>query len=195
MFNSLINKIVYFLFILTIIIFSSCDGRDKTHVKSLQILEDKNRLTSFAERIKYFPEHYSETITDTILSTGYTIRVKTFVDMKTNILTSNAHTSYNTKILYRNANANVLVTLDDKILFNETISKGFIQHHRNDTSKLLDSYILKSIWIDDSQDFSKDSVIFNIFYSKPEDASINKSFLLTISKQGDFKITETTTKI
>ena len=62
-------------------------------------------------------------------------------------------------------------------------------------SEELNPYILKSIWIDDDHISSKDSVIFNILFNKPEDASAHKSFLLTISKDGDFKITKTTTKI
>ncbi|WP_159023192.1 hypothetical protein [Formosa sp. L2A11] len=195
MFKTPIKNSFCFLVLLLIITFSSCDGRDKSHQDPMQILANKDMLTSFSERINYVPENVYETVTDTILHTGYNVHIKTYPDMTSNILKSKIKDSLHIKTFYRNAIADVTVKVENKNIFSQTISKTFISDNIKNTSELLQPYILKSIWIDDDHVSSKETVLLNILYSKPEDAKQNKSFLLTISKTGDYKITETTTKI
>ncbi|WP_299781098.1 hypothetical protein [uncultured Formosa sp.] len=195
MFKIRIENSIYFLSLLIIITFSSCDGRDKSRQDPKQILTEKDMLTSFSERINYVPESFSETVTDTILHTGYKVHIKTYSDMKSNILKSKIKDSLNIKTFYRNAISDVSIAFENKNIFDHTISKAFIINNIKGTPETLQPYILKSIWIDDDHVASKDTVLLNILYRKPEDAKENKSFLLTISKTGDYKITETTTKI
>ncbi|MFB9053750.1 hypothetical protein ACFFVB_11750 [Formosa undariae] len=184
------------VFIFTIIAtLSCCDGRAKLNKNPKQILADKGMLTSFSERINYMPESPSETITDTILHTGYKVYIKTYSDMNSNVIKAALIDNINIKTFYRNALADVSVKRNDKTIFNQTISKAFITENIETTPEALQSYILKSIWIDDNHISSKESVIFNILFNKAEDTTKYKSFLLTISKEGDYKITETTTKI
>ncbi|MDW5288382.1 hypothetical protein [Formosa sp. PL04] len=195
MFKKLKSSILCVIVLIIITTLSSCDGRDKSRINPKQILADKGMLTSFSERINYLPENYSETITDTILKTGYNVHIKTYMDMNSNVLKAEIKDSLNIKTFYRNAIADVSVEVNNKNIFNHTISKIFITNNIQGISEALQPYIFKSIWIDDDHVTSEDSVLFNILYSKPENASDNKSFLLTISKEGDYKITETITKI
>ena len=195
MYKILTYNILYFFILLITVTLSSCDGRDKLFKNPKQTLANKGMLLSFSERINYLPESYSETVTDTILNTGYNVHIKTYIDMNSNVIKSKNKDNLNIKTFYRNAIADISVESNDKIIFNQTISKAFISNAIEGISEVLHPYILKSIWIDDDHIASKDSVIFNILFRKPENATAHKSFLLTISKDGDFKITETTTKI
>lgn len=188
MFKKLKNNILHVIILIIISTISSCDGRDKSRINPKQILADKGMLASFSERINYLPESYSETITDTVLKTGYNVHVKTYIDMNSNVVKAKIKDSLNLKTFYRNAIADVSVETNNRNIFNHTISKTFITNNIVGISDTLQPYIFKSIWIDDDHVTSEDSVLFNILYSKPEDASDNKSFLLTISKEGDYKI-------
>ncbi|MHA7944106.1 hypothetical protein ACJOV8_013600 [Formosa sp. 3Alg 14/1] len=195
MFKKLTYNLLGVFILLIITTLTCCDGRHKLNKKPRQVLADNGMLTSFSERINYLPEHYSETITDTILNSGFKIHMKTYSDMNSNVLNVKTKGNLEVKTFYRDAMADVSVQLNNHTIFNQTISKTFISKHIKEVSDGLQPYILKSIWIDDTYVSSKNSVSFNILFNKPGTTTEYKSYLLTITNEGDYKITETTTKI
>ncbi|MBP1840845.1 hypothetical protein [Formosa algae] len=194
MYKILYHNILQFSILLLIVTCSSCDGRDKSHKKPKQILADNGLLESFSERINYVPEHYTETVTDTILHTGYHVRIKSYTDMNSNILTTEKKDSLDIKTFFRTPVAEVAVDFKNETIFNHIISKTFISDKLENVSEALHPYQLKSVWIDDDHIASTDTVQMQILFCKPNVISDHKSFLLSISKTGDYKITEIKTK-
>ncbi|WP_146035198.1 hypothetical protein, partial [Formosa algae] len=176
MYKILYHNILQFSISLLIVTCFSCDGREKSHKKPKQILADNGLLESFSERINYVPEHYTETVTDTILHTGYHVRIKSYTDMKSNILTTEKKDSLDIKTFFRTPVAEVAVDFKNETIFNHIISKTFISDKLENVSEALHPYQLKSVWIDDDHIASTDTVQMQILYSKPDVISDHKSF-------------------
>ncbi|QDO95038.1 hypothetical protein FNB79_14015 [Formosa sediminum] len=190
MFKNLTKSILQIFISLLILILFSCDGQDKLHKKPQQILEENGLLESFSERIIYNPETYTETVTDTLLHSGYQVHIKTYLAMNSNIIKSEIKDSLNIKTFYRNALAEVSVSLKKTTIFNQIVSKTFIGKNIKGAEETLQGYRLNSIWIDDGNFAVQDAILLRILYCKPDQVTDTKSYLLKIFETGNYKITE-----
>lgn len=137
----------HLFFIISFIILSSfflsCDGRDRVKKDIKTVLQEKKLLDSFSESISYVPESYSEKITDTILSNGFKIYLKTFTDMDNNIIVQNEIGK--NKLSFRKIKNILIIKYENKIIFNSTVDNEFL-------TNLIDidenNFIIKNIIID-----------------------------------------------
>lgn len=169
-----------------IITLISCDARDKINRSPKDILKEKNLLESFSERVSYFPKEYAEVKTDTILSNGYHVNVKTFTDMKSSYLRQFKHDSINYKYHYRDYKAQI-VARQNKIIFNDVIDKQYILKHDKTVSYYMETSILKSVWVNQEQTVKQDKLVVNILFTQPN-SNTNKMFELVIEPNGQYKL-------
>lgn len=126
------KQFIFLLVIATIGIVSiSCDGRDKVFKTNTEVLIENKLLDSFSENITYVPETYTEVATDTILYNGFHVKLKTYTIMDKHIVNEFKQDSIVYKKYYREFVTDVIVTKNDKEIFNERIDKEFIHKHNN----------------------------------------------------------------
>lgn len=126
------KQFIFLLVIATIGIVSiSCDGRDRMFKTNTEVLIENKLLDSFSENITYFPETYTEVATDTILYNGFHVKLKTYTIMDKHIVNEFKQDSIVYKKYYREFVTDVIVTKNDKEIFNERIDKEFIHKHNN----------------------------------------------------------------
>ncbi|RYH71869.1 hypothetical protein EVU94_14420 [Flavobacteriaceae bacterium 144Ye] len=162
----------YYLFaVLLCVAFSSCDGR-KSHKESLEesVTEFKDSIGPI-ENIKYFPEEYAETVTDTILSNGYRVKLKTYTDMENSVLNEFKVDTIVHKHYYREFIASIYIEKEGVEISNLNIDKDFII--KNDESSdfyksFYEDALLYSVWLSEYNSTISDKIIFIISLCKPE---------------------------
>ncbi len=126
------KQFIFLLVIATIgIVTISCDGRDRVFKTNTEVLIENKLLDSFSENITYVPETYTEVATDTILYNGFHVKLKTYTIMDKHIVNEFKQDSIVYKKYYREFVTDVIVTKNDKEIFNERIDKEFIHKHNN----------------------------------------------------------------
>lgn len=126
------KQFIFLLVIATIGIVSiSCDGRDRVFKTNTEVLIENKLLDSFSENITYVPETYTEVATDTILYNGFHVKLKTYTIMDKHVVNEFKQDSIVYKKYYREFATDVIVTKNDKEIFNERIDKEFIHKHNN----------------------------------------------------------------
>lgn len=126
------KQFIFLLVIATIGIVSiSCDGRDRVFKTNTEVLIENKLLDSFSENISYVPETYTEVATDTILYNGFHVKLKTYTIMDKHVVNEFKQDSIVYKKYYREFATDVIVTKNDKEIFNERIDKEFIHKHNN----------------------------------------------------------------
>lgn len=169
-----------------IITLISCDARDRINRTPKEILKEKNLLESFSERISYFPQEYSEVKTDTILSNGYHVNVKTFTDMESSYLKQFKHDSINYKYHYRDFKAEIVASRNS-IIFHDVIDKQYILKHDKTVSYYMETSILKSVWVNQEESLNQNKLVLNILFTQPK-TNTEKVFELVIDNKGDKKL-------
>ncbi|MGB6269581.1 MAG: hypothetical protein WBF67_11295 [Olleya sp.] len=177
----------YTLLLLVILIaFLSCDGRDRVHKTPKEVLTENKLLDSFSENIQYFPKEYTETITDTILSNGFRVKIKTFTDMDNSVLDEFKQNNIHHKHYYRNNVSTILVTKNE-IIFDELIDENFFIKHDNRQKDFFEELNLQGVWIDDEKSTLNSNVSIDVLFCKPE-TDICEYFNIKIENNGTFKI-------
>lgn len=131
-------------------------------------LRDSKLSNAFFERITYIPERYTETITDTILSSGLRVNIK-YYSLLNKTVTFGPTTTQNqiVKEHYRQFESQITVFKKDKILFSKTLNTSdFIE---TDNSTFWSNAILQFVWLDE-------------FASNEEQIQIYCSFLVPNTK-------------
>lgn len=163
-------KKLLLIFIIGFIGFTSCDGR-KSHNKTLvESIKD-----SFDVDI-YKPEGFVERDVDTLISNGFRVRIKTFVDSTRQVTYNKTEDKINHKTHYKNFKFEILVEKEGKLIYKDSFDKpkankvfGFRADFVRDSpfynfDKLA---VLKSIEVDDEPSF-KDRVMIKFIYAIPE---------------------------
>ncbi len=169
-----------------IITLISCDARDRINRTPKEILKEKNLLESFSERVSYFPQEYSEVKTDTILSNGYHVNVKTFTDMESSYLKQFKHDSINYKYHYRDFKAEIVASLNS-VIFHDVIDKQYVLKHDKTVSYYMETSILKSVWVNQEESLNQNKLVLNILFTQPK-TNTEKIFELVIDNTGAKKL-------
>jgi len=126
------KQFIFLLVIATIGIVSiSCDGRDRVFKTNTEVLIENKLLDSFSENISYVPETYTEIVTDTILNSGFHVKLKTFTVMDKHVIHAFKQDTVVYKKYYREFVTDVIVSKNSKEIFNERIDKQFIHKLNN----------------------------------------------------------------
>ncbi|WP_282070310.1 hypothetical protein [Olleya namhaensis] len=175
------NKFAFLLFAL-ILVLLSCDGRHHVNKKPRDILIEKNLYQSFAEQTQYFPESYTETITDTILSNGYRVTIKSYTDMTKAVLQSFEEDYITNNNYYREFVSEIEVFKDDRPIFKQVMDDNFL-------SEKVSDYVSTEIYIDQQKSLETNTV--HIIASQCIPRSTNcPTYNLTIEANGDYNITK-----
>lgn len=135
--------IKYSILIITIIItLFSCDGRYNTKKQPVDRVAAKELLMSFTENVKYFPEGYTEFTNDTILSNGYTVKIKNYSDMENNVLQTFKRSTTTNKHYFREVITEVEVYKNNKQIFKHVLDDAFLSLSNTD-------YVLNQVYIDE----------------------------------------------
>jgi len=178
------------LLLLACIIFISCDGRNRTKHSNAEVLKQHNLLESFSKHKEYIPKQYTEVVTDTILSNGYKVKIKTFSDMNNSITKQLKKESVTHNIQYRKFISEVYIFKDDKLVFNETIDDSFLEKHIPNISSLNES-IIKGLAINEEKSLETNTIHLSISNCIPDKTVNCPSYFIIIDEKGHFKIKHT----
>ncbi|WP_225035766.1 hypothetical protein [Winogradskyella sp. SM1960] len=163
------------LLIVSIIAFTSCDGR-KTQGQALSDSIEKFKKTVNFETNVYIPKNYMEHEVDTIMSNGYRVKIKTYSDMSNAVLLSKIKDTINYQTYYRNFKFDVSVTKNDKEIYNESFDKQKVNKDFKYTDNLVAGShlynfdklaVLKSIQVNDDPTYTN-MVLIDIVHAIPE---------------------------
>ncbi len=183
------NKLIPLLLLIAVL-FIGCDGRSRAKQTNAEVLKEHNLLDSFSEHTKYVPMEYTEVVTDTILSNGFKVKVKTYSDMETNISKRFKKNAITHHVLYREIVSEVSVFKDGRLVFNETINDSFLKKHIPNIKGLKES-INKGVAINEEKSIETNNIHIAISNCKPDNTKNCPSYYIIIDEKGHFKITDT----
>jgi hypothetical protein len=180
------------IIILTLLSFSlvlSCDGRSRTFKTEIEVLKENKLLDSFSEKINYYPKTYTEVVTDTILNSGFKVKIKYWSD-DNNMLTDSYETDGINHIdYYHEFNADIEIKKENQIIFSKTINKDFINRFSASKQNRINQSILQNIWLDELHSEEKKQLIIYLEYCEPKtDRCI--TYKLTADKKSHFTLKE-----
>lgn len=183
-------KKLLFLLVLTSISFIGCDGKERVHLSNTEVLKQHKILDSFSEKIEYIPEQYSEINTDTILSNGFRVKLKAFVDMENSIMKIKNINSLHYKTFYRNRIINLYVEKNDKQIFSKIINNNFfIENIEKNTNINLKNFVLSEGYTTYDDTYVSDKITFTIFF-KNFLTDESKSYQLEVNNSGKYRVFE-----
>lgn len=180
------------LILLTLIsvAFISCDGR-KTHSESLQeAVEAFKDSVGPIEVIKYFPEDYAENVTDTILSNGFRVKIKTYTDMENSYLDAFEGEGTIYKHYYRNYKTDIVILKNDKEVLITTVGNDFMMKNNPSLDESFkEEMMMSGVWIDQSKSNNHANVVLDFSFCKPE-TDFCYHYEMTVENNGDYHIKE-----
>lgn len=115
------NIIILLIFICIGLV--SCDGRKSKHVALQESIEEFNKKQTPPEIISYYPEKYTEIVTDTIISNQIKIHIKNYSLENENVLISTTENQTSKKINYHRVFESEIVISDaQRTIFSTHIS-------------------------------------------------------------------------
>jgi hypothetical protein len=177
------------LFLLLAIALSSCDGRDKKHRTTQQDLIENKALDTFSDVVTYFPEKYTQVVTDTILSNGFEVKINTSTDMKNSVLNAFKVDTTKHKHYYRDLISKIEVSKNGQIILSEVISKPFFLKFDNTLEEYFKISNLTGVWLDEKSALTKDEIFIYILFNKPE-TDYSYLYKMIINNQGEYSIKE-----
>ncbi|WP_411768716.1 hypothetical protein [Winogradskyella sp. A3E31] len=176
---SKLRNIGLFLFIAAIVL-TIFDGRMSSKNaldKSISEFNAKVELTN----VTYIPEYYTERITDTILSNGYKVKIKTTTDMLSHIEVETNQDNTINKEIYRQH------IVEIELQHEKT---GTVRHilDQNMVSNSLDNLVLRAAYINEEASLFEEGIHLNLHFLNPNSKKEN-IFNMIIDNNGNYKIT------
>ncbi len=174
-----------FLFFILFIVLTSCDGRDRKHKTNAEVLKEHKLFDSFSEHVKYIPEQPTEVFTDTILSTGFQVKIK-YYSLENDFIskTTNASNDKNNTTHFKNFEAQFQVSKNNNLLTRDFINKEMFS--KFESKAFWAAAIMQFVWID-YENSSEDFITLNTSFHLPETEEY-KDFSIIINKFGEIKI-------
>lgn len=172
------------LFFILFITLMSCDGRDRKYKKNVDVLKEHNLFDSFSKHVKYIPEQPTEVFTDTILSTGFQIKIQyyslenDFISRTTNTSKDNNKTTH-----FKNFEAQFQVSKNNNLITRDYINKEMFSKFESEA--FWTAAIMQFVWID-YENSSDDFITLNTSFHLPE-TEVYKDFSIVINKFGEIK--------
>lgn len=189
-------KHIIALLIIAIVAFTSCEGKKTKNQALAESIEEFKKTVNFETNV-YIPKTYVEQQIDTTLSNGFKVKIKTYSDMANSVRFSKIKDTINYQTHYRNFKFDIVVSMDEKEIFNESFNKKKVNKAFNYESNLVsgsDLYnfdalaILESINVNDDPSYTN-MVLIDIVYAIPESDNF-ASHRLFIDKRGNSNIAQ-----
>lgn len=158
------NIFSFLILVLSAVVLACTDGQERTHKSPQEILQENKLLDSFSENIKYIPEKYTETITDTTLSNGFRVKISYFTDMNNSILKETKKDTIHLKEYYRERKTKIIVYKNSKELFNKTFDKTSIFKSYNLQFEEIKDYQLNSVFINQYKSIQNNSISITVSF-------------------------------
>lgn len=175
------------LLILIAICFTSCDNRKTVSQSLAERIEEFKTKREKTPSKTYKPEFYKENSTDTILSNGFLIKLKTFTNMQQNIKLKVKKESNINNEYHREIEGLIAVQFKNTAIFNQKITKHFISTFHEEFRDRLDNSVLRGIWLNQAMSMQDNIVNIDIEYCA---INTNKceTFNLIIRSDGYFNV-------
>ena len=175
-----------------ILAFISCDGREKAYRKNQTVLKEANLLDSFTEQIKFFPETYTEIVTDTILSGGLQIKIN-YHSLENDFVLKITKTKEDTVVKehFKNFEAQINFFKNNRLIIKNVINKDMFSEFEN--SDFWKDAIMQHVWVDYLTSNDK-QICLNTTFNIPN-TTIYKDYIILLNEDGTFKIKELKTNI
>lgn len=166
-----------------------CDGRDNVFKTNKEILKKHNLYESFSERITYIPERYSETITDTIMSNGFNVKIKSYTDMDESVLKDFSKNDIHYKNYHRNIKALVSIEKSNRNIVSTLITKQLFLEYDSTLNSVLKNKEIRGVWLDEYASIVQNKIILNVQLREPE-TNNQINFMLGFDDEGNIFINE-----
>lgn len=167
--------------------FTSCEGRRTTHQSLAKSVEEFKAKHTF-EKITYIPEVYNEIVTDTLLSNGFRVKIKTFSDMENAVIKTLEKDNVSKKTHYREHIGALEIYYRDKLITETNIDKSnFFEVEHKD---FWDSSVLKAVNLNFFSSLDNELLI-NVSYCIPETSDC-KEFIVSVDNIGNYTSEELT---
>lgn len=160
--------------------FISCDGRYKQ--KDSQKIAVKNFIeaTQNLKTIAFVPEHPTEIVTDTIISSQIKVHIK--IKTSDNEVVKVSNQTNQTYTAYRKNESYVEITNHNHLIFSKAIDSEMFS-----TKEVFwNAAILESVWVNEFES-NNEQVFLDIVFKNPETNS-HKFFKLFVQKDGNYTI-------
>ncbi|MFH6769406.1 hypothetical protein V8G56_11705 [Gaetbulibacter aquiaggeris] len=182
------KHLTFIIFLISFVLIS-CDGRSKIYKSNQEILKEHGLYEAFSERINYIPESYLETSTDTILSNGYEIKIKSYTDMNNSLLNTYTKNNIQHKNYYRNINSSITIIKNNQEILSKLINKEALITCDKSLEKMIQNKILQGVWINEYASIINNKVIINVLFVEPG-TNKNINYSLEFDAQGKLFITD-----
>lgn len=179
-------KIIPLLILPIIIAFCSCESRQtKNDLLQKSISKYKNDF-KLIEVKNYYPKAYNEIITDTLLSNGYRVKIKTFTDMNNAVsVVSKTSTIYQTDY-YRQVTSEVVVFKNNKLIFNKSFNSNFLKQHIFE-NKNSNNFINNYVYVDEAASINSNKLVLIASQISPK-SNIKDIYKIEIDETGLFTL-------
>ncbi|WP_034039965.1 DUF4738 domain-containing protein [Wocania ichthyoenteri] len=176
--------VLIFIIIITLV---SCDGRDRKYKTNAEVLKENKLFDSFSEEIKYIPAQRTEVLTDTILSTGFQVKIQYYaLDNDYSSKTVKPSNKINKILHFKNFEAHFQISKNKKLVTQNIINKELFK--KFGSPAFWEQAIMQYVWID-YENSTEDFIVLNTSFNIPE-TEIYKDFSIAINAFGNIKISQ-----
>lgn len=180
-------KKLIFLILIISIVFAHFDGRDRKYSNNRDVLQSSNLLESFSKKVKFTPNEPVEIVTDTILSSGFEIKLK-YQSLENNFI-SNITTAQDLSTKethYKDFEAELRISIHGELITKSLINKRLFENYAN--PEFWKQAIMQHVWID-YQNSTDQYVQLNTSFRILETETY-KDFSILINSLGSIEIKE-----
>lgn len=180
------KKIFIFIPCLLLVVLMSCDNRTSKRDRLQQAVSEFNKNQRLIDVSIYYPESYTETKTDSIISSTFDVSIKNYALTDQNILLNQSvkHLKKTSKY-HRVFESDILVTVADKIVFERHISAEHFKSHS--TSEFWNSATLEHVWVN-QENSNSEKLSLSLSFINPKRNTF-KLYELHIDINGNERLT------
>ncbi|WP_158849570.1 hypothetical protein [Algibacter sp. L1A34] len=180
-------KKLIFLILIISIVFAHFDGQDRKYSNSRDVLQSTNLLESFSKKVKFTPEEPVVIVTDTILSSGFEVKLK-YNSIENNFISNiiAAEDQSAQETLYKDFEAELKVLIHGELITEGLINKGLFKNYAN--TEFWKHAIMQHVWIDHEHS-TEQYVQLNTSFRVLETETY-KDFSILINSLGSIEIKE-----
>ncbi len=175
--------------LILVLAFVSCDGRNRVYKSNADVLKESGLWDLFSEELVFIPESRTNITTDTILSTGFQIKIS-YSSTDYGSIKKTVKTKNNTSITYhyKNFKADYTVLKDNTTIKNGKIDNRLFYNYA--PPDFWQNAIMQYVWVDYDHD-QTNSIKLNTCFVIPQTTTF-KDFALIINQYGATQIIEHT---
>jgi hypothetical protein len=185
MFNPLkISKLI-FLVIPIVLTFLGCDGRYRKYKASSELLTETSLLKAINEQIRFVPEQPILIITDTILDSGFDVKI-TYYSLHANYIVDETESLNPSKTNHYNFEAKVSVFKSTTYCNDFTLNKTFFKDF--ESPLFWKKAVMQYVWID-FETSTSNTLYLNTTFRIPASETY-RDYRISIDDQGIIEVKE-----